>query len=129
MTFLRNKLLYIRSYFQTQTTYSHSAHIVLKNGTNSTVTVTDKSVSSTAGLNILGESSEIHVNQLEILLAVHMLKSMLIFFRTYYCLYSVWYICKQNRDTCQTFYRLFRDDINYRHPSFKLDYLVSYQYI
>lgn len=39
---------------KTQTTYSHSAHIVLKNGTNSTVTVTDKSVSSTAGLNILG---------------------------------------------------------------------------
>lgn len=59
--------------FQTQTTYSHSTHVVLKNGTNSTVTITDKSVSSTAGLNILGESSNTTrgINQPEILLAVH----------------------------------------------------------
>lgn len=39
---------------KTQTMYSHFTHVVLKNGTNSTVTKTDKSVSSTAGLNMLG---------------------------------------------------------------------------
>lgn len=67
--------MHVGTYFQTQTTYSHSTHIVLKNGTNTTVTVTDKSVSSTDGLNILGESSNTTRgnNQLEILLAVHML--------------------------------------------------------
>lgn len=40
---------------QTQTKYSHDAKVVSVNGTNSSTSVVNKTVSTTGGVNILGE--------------------------------------------------------------------------